>query len=623
MDTLTEEKSAAAPGFVSALYQLVGSRASVPAMQRVLLLTLAVAATSLAACAKDPVYGTGTGGTGGGGGGGGGQPAGVCSDPQAWVPPAAPGLCTDTPPAAPGGAATVAIAVDAGTVVRPWNRFYERAVALDHANTLLCTAYGRNSQNALRKAHAQAGFQNVRFHGIFNDDVGVYSEDASGAAIYDWSRLDAIYDAIVDAGMRPFVEISFTPSALASMPAQTQTQLWYNGRSPNISPPTDAPNSEDWSKWTALNAAFVRHLEERYGADEVRANWYFEVWNEPSWMYALGDAGYWELYKNTVAGLLEGDPGLRVGGPAGSAGESPSLIRTVIIGAINNGIKLDFLTYHRYGDDPGGAIADVTNAVAFHANIVNVVDTTIAKSTKFMGEILNNEFGPSWMPDVSRDNEVAATYITKMIHLLGSDPAVRAPAAYGYWALSDLYEEIYTGTTTAYRQGNYGLLLKGDPQIPESFDVAKPSFNAFRLLHMMGDQQLGVTGGTTGDGVGAFATRSADGKTVQVIVYNHVDGGQADSSQSAAVSLTLNNLPFTGAIRVRQYIVDRNHANSYRAWLATGASPRPNQSQWVTLRDAAELCYYESTAQAPTGAAWTLAFPQSVYGVTLFEISQP
>ena len=108
-----------------------------------------------------------------------------------------------------------------------------------------------------------------------------------------------------------------------------------------------------------------------------------------------------------------------------------------------------------------------------------------------------------------------------------------APSAYGYWALSDLYEEINTGAATAFRQGNYGLLLKGDPQIPESFDVAKPSFNAFRLLHMMGDQQLGVTGGTTADGVGAAATRSADGSAVQVIVYNHVDGGQADASQSS------------------------------------------------------------------------------------------
>ena len=585
-------------------------------MQRTLLLTLAVATTALAACAKDPVYGTGTGGTGGGGGGG-GQLAGVCSDPQAWMPPAAPSACAGAPPAAPGGAVAVTLAVDAGTVVRPWNRFYERAVALDHANTLLCTAYGRNSQNALRKAHAQAGFQYVRFHGIFNDDVGVYSEDASGAPIYDWSRLDAIYDSIVAAGMRPFVEVSFTPSALAST-SQVQNLLWYNNKSPNVSAPIDAPDG-NWSKWIAFMAAFVGHLEERYTAAEVR-DWYFEVWNEPSWMYGPALNGYFELYENTVAGLLQGDPGLRVGGPAGSAGESPGSIRTLITGSLNKGIKLDFISYHRYGDDNGLPVADVKDAAAFHANIVNVVDTTIAKSTKFMGEILNNEFGPSWMPDVSRDNEVAATYITKMIHLLGSDPVVRAPSAYGYWALSDLYEEINTGATTAFRQGNYGLLLKGDPQIPESFDVAKPSFNAFRLLHMMGDEQLGVTGGTTGDGVGAAATRSTDGKTVQVIVYDHVDGGQADSSQSVAVSLTLNNLPFTGPIRVRQYIVDRNHANAYRAWLAVGAPSRPNQSQWVMLRDAAELCYHESTAQAPAGAT-TLTFAQSVYGVALFEIT--
>src|SRR4029077_8315228 len=125
----------------------------------------------------------------------------------------------DAPPAAPSGAATVTLAVDAGTAVRPWNRFYEKAVAVDHAHTLLCTAYGRNAQNALRKAHAQAGFQYARFHGIFNDDVGVYSEDASGAPVYDWSSVDAIYDAVVAAGVRPLLELHITPAGLASLTA--------------------------------------------------------------------------------------------------------------------------------------------------------------------------------------------------------------------------------------------------------------------------------------------------------------------------------------------------------------------------------------------------------------------
>jgi xylan 1,4-beta-xylosidase len=264
-------------------------------------------------------------------------------------------------------------------------------------------------------------------------------------------------------------------------------------------------------------------------------------------------------------------------------------------------------------------VADVTDSVAFHQSIVDMIDTTVIKNMKFGGEVINDEFGPSWMPDVSRDNEVAATYIVKMIHLLGTNPSVPAPTAYGYWAVSDLYEEISTAGPSAFRQGNYGLLLRGDATIPESFDVAKPSFNAFRLLHMLGDQQLRVTGGTAADGVGAAATRSTDGSAVQVLVYNHVDGGKADSSTASTVALTLNNLPFTGPIRVRQYIVDRGHANSYRAWLAMGQPPKPTQAQWVTLRDAAELCYYE-TAATPAGGTWTVTFPQSVYGVDLFEI---
>jgi xylan 1,4-beta-xylosidase len=313
---------------------------------------------------------------------------------------------------------------------------------------------------------------------------------------------------------------------------------------------------------------------------------------------------------------------VRVGGPAGSAGETPGLFRSLITGSISTGTKLDFLTYHRYADDPGGAIGDVTNAVAFHAEVMNIVDTTVINGKKFTGEVLNDEFGPSWMPDVSRDNEVAASYIAKIIHRLGSDTTVPPPAAYGYWAISDIYEEIYTGGTTAFRQGNYGLLLKGDPRFAESFDVAKPSFNAFRLLHKMGDQELSVSGGTAADGVGAAATRSADGSAVQILVYNHVDGGQADASQSSVVSLTVNNLPWTNPVRIRQYIVDRNHANAYRKWMAIGSPPNPNQAQWLQVRDASELCYYEATAQ-PAAGAWTLTFAQNVYGVDLFEISAP
>src|SRR4051812_24253306 len=122
------------------------------------------------------------------------------------------------------GTPAVTLSVDGATTAQAWSRFYEGAVATDHANTILSSAWGRNAQAALKKGHDLAGFRYARFHGILNRDIAVYPDvapaDATETPDYDWSRFDQVYDAIVAAGMRPIVEIGFTPPALASNAGQ-------------------------------------------------------------------------------------------------------------------------------------------------------------------------------------------------------------------------------------------------------------------------------------------------------------------------------------------------------------------------------------------------------------------
>ena len=532
--------------------------------------------------------GGGSGGASGGSGGAAGVVGQACADPSSWTT----------------GNGDYQITVDAGQKGAAWNRFYEQGVACDHANTLLATAYGRNAQGALKKGHDQAGFHYVRFHGVLNDDIGVYSE-TNGAAVYTWTRFDQVYDAIAAAGMRPVVEISFTPSQMGS--ANTiLTSLWYNGRSPNISKP------KDWTKWEAFMTAIVQHLESRYGAAEVR-NWYFEVWNEPSWMYSGGDAGYNELYGHTAKGLAAGDSQLRVGGPAGSGGESTYLIPGLVSYANANGVKLDFVSFHNYSND-NGANADPASMLSYYDSLQSKI-----ASSGFKGTVINDEFGSSYSPVTLLDTEVSASFIAKTIHLIGTASKAGPPAMYAWWAISDLYEEVNTGTNTAYRPGNFGLLLKGDPTIPVSFDVAKPAFNAFRLLHLLGDTVVSTSGGTTGNGVNAVATVSADGSAVQVLVYNHVSGGTASSSTTNPVKLTVSNIPGTGPLTVRQYVLDRGHSNSYQQWVSLGSPAKPSQAQWTQLSAAAELCYHQASG---TGTSWTVTYPQAVYGVSLFVLSR-
>jgi xylan 1,4-beta-xylosidase len=511
--------------------------------------------------------------------------------------------------------------VDAAQKGAAWSRFYERGVATDHANTVLASAYpyGRSILAALKKGHDQAGFQYARFHGILNSDIGLYSEDASGNPIYTWTKFDQVYDGVQAAGMRPVFEVSFMPPALASntcTTGQANCPLlphYYGGAPANATPP------KDWTKWQNLMAAIVTHLEGRYGAAEVRDNWYFEVWNESSWMYSLGLGGYNVLYANTAKGLLQADPMIRVGGPAESGGGSQFAIGSLISYAKTNNLKLDFVSYHNYGEPAANNVANAIPMLSF--NQTNIMGTV--KSNNFAGEVLNDEFAAAYDSNVCLDTEVSASFIAKTIHLIGTDPANRPPSMFAYWVLSDFYEEVNTGTNTAYHGGNStskGLLLRGDSRYPESFDLPKPAFNAFRLLHAMGDVTLATTGGTTANGVNAAATISSDNSALEVLVYNHVDGGAGNPASSSLVTLTVNNLPFAaGPLKVRQYVLDHTHSNSYTAWLAMGSPGQPSQAQWVQLAAAADLCYYEATV-TPAGNSWTVTFPASVYGVSLIVL---
>src|SRR5689334_7260226 len=58
-------------------------------------------------------------------------------------------------------------------------------------------------QRDLRIVRAECGFQYLRMHGLLEDELGVYSEDKEGRPVYNFQYIDAVYDAILNTGMRP------------------------------------------------------------------------------------------------------------------------------------------------------------------------------------------------------------------------------------------------------------------------------------------------------------------------------------------------------------------------------------------------------------------------------------
>src|ERR1035438_7103387 len=98
-------------------------------------------------------------------------------------------------------------------------------------------------QRQLTIAHRKCGFEYIRMHGLFTDDMGVYRD--YGKPEYNWQYIDELFDFLHSIGMRPFVELGSMPGGLAS---GSKTIFWWKGK---VTPPRDMP------KWADFIHAFT------------------------------------------------------------------------------------------------------------------------------------------------------------------------------------------------------------------------------------------------------------------------------------------------------------------------------------------------------------------------------
>lgn len=91
------------------------------------------------------------------------------------------------------------------------HHFWAQVVGAGRANEGLRA----NWQAHLRRSVRDCGFKYVRFHGLYHDDMQVYRE-VDGKVSYNFQYIDELVDALLESGVRPFVEFGFCPSSLAS-----------------------------------------------------------------------------------------------------------------------------------------------------------------------------------------------------------------------------------------------------------------------------------------------------------------------------------------------------------------------------------------------------------------------
>jgi len=448
------------------------------------------------------------------------------------------------------GGGNEVVRVDLSAPSTPFPHFWEQMFGSGRANLTLRDSYRRD----LDWVRDITGFQYVRFHAILHDENGVYDEDAQGHPIHNFSYVDQIYDGLLANGVKPFVELSFMPQKLAAQNALHS--FWYK---PNVSPP------KDWHKWDDLITVFSKHLIARYGIDEV-AQWYFEVWNEPNLDFWAGDpkqASYWELYDHTARSLKSVDPRLRVGGPATA---QAAWVDAFIKHCIENDIPVDFVSTHVYGNDRAqdvfGSEEDIPRDKMV-CRAVNKVHGQIESSSMPHLPLIWSEFNASYKnePEVT-DSIFMGPWLADTIRQCDALVSVMS-----YWTFSDVFEEQGVVKTPFY--GGYGLIAAGG--------IPKPAYNAFKLLHQLGDQRIAL------DSDSALLTRREDG-TLILALWNYAPPDQKGLPRT--VTLRFQN---TKPQRANISRVDREHGDFHAAYEKMGSPRYPTPTQIQELRRAAEL----------------------------------
>lgn len=347
----------------------------------------------------------------------------------------------------------------------PLNTAFKTCVGAGRANEGLRADW----QQQLAIARKECGFKYIRMHGLLTDDMAVYREDAKGNPEYNYQYVDALYDYIVSIGMKPFVELGFMPSALAS---GSKTIFWWRG---NVTQP------KDYDKWAALIQNLTRHFTERYGRDEVKT-WYFEVWNEPNlkdgfWVGSRDD--YFKLYRYSAEAVKSVDKDYKVGGPA-TAGAAwvPEMIQF----CSKNSVPIDFISTHAYGVKQGyldeygstGTVLD-KNPAAISGDIINSRKQIQASAIPGL-ELHYTEWSASYTPaDPIHDSYHEAAYILNKIKQTGG-----AANSMSYWTFTDIFEEAGPRFTPFH--GGFGLMnIEG---------IKKPAYYAYMFMNKLGNTEL-------------------------------------------------------------------------------------------------------------------------------------
>lgn len=431
--------------------------------------------------------------------------------------------------------------------------------------------------------------------------TNIYTEDAQGNPVYDFTIVDRIFDAYLRNGVKPYAQIGFMPEALSTHPEPYQHHFVPGGSGPGNSISTGwAYPPKSYEKWRELVYQWVKHCVEKYGKAEVE-QWYWEVWNEPNIGYWKGSKEeFFKLRDYAIDGVKKALPSARVGGShcagSGKAGNwQHDFIQHCLHGTNfatgRVGAPLDFVSFHAKGS-PMFVNGHVRMGIA---NQLRTIDEGFGIVASFP----DTRNKPIVIGESDPDGCAACT---------GPQLGYRNTTMYSSYSAASFGRELdiadrhgvnLEGAVTWAFEFENQPIFAGFRVMATTGGINVPVFNVFRMLGKMGGKRVAVESsgaisldeimrtGVRGEKPDVSALAALNGNKLFVLAWHYHDDDVP--GPASEIALSLKNVPAANKAQLVQYRIDHDHSNAFTAWQKMGSPKMPTPQQYVELERAGLL----------------------------------
>ncbi len=448
--------------------------------------------------------------------------------------------------------------------------------------------------------------------------TNVYTEDANGNAVYDWTIVDKIFDTYLERGIKPLAQFSFMPKALSPKPDPYE-HYWKPGMPYNDIYTGWAYPPKDYAKWAELVYQWVKHSVERYGKKEVES-WYWELWNEPNIGYWKGTVEeYCKLYDYTADAAKRALPTIKMGGPettGPSWNKAADFLQTFLKHCVSGknyvtgkvGSPLDFISFHAKGSpkivdghvqmNMGTQLRDISEGFRIVASFPTLKHLPI----------IIGESDPEGCAACGMKTNPQNAYRNGTMY-----SSYTAASFARKYALADYYKVNLKAAVS------WSFEFENQPYFYGFRDLAtngidKPVLNVFRMFGQMSGKRVEVKGNQKYDfkmvrdssvrgkyaDINAFASKDINSAAVMLWHYHDDDVQAAD----AQIEIDLKGLP-AKKLNFHHYRIDTENSNAYEVWKKMGSPENPTKEQIAILEKAGQLTLLESPGYLKTSNGTT------------------